>query len=159
MIIRALAVLSLLAAGLAGCATSGDTILAPGAAPIHAGSAYLVIHSGNSHDMDKYITEALNGRGLAVTTGAAESPAAPTDLVVKYADNWFWDLTMYLRTLDITFYDGRSGKLIATGSWANSAFHGYHSAQSVVNTTIDQMFNKLNGVNPPKTTSSPNAAK
>ncbi len=128
---------------LSACTTSSDTTVAAGAKPIQAGSAYLVVHGGNSTDVDGHIQRALVRHGMQVSMGLAENVPAHVDYVVKYADFWRWDVVMYLRKLEIMFYRQPAGELIATGRWKNSPLHGYQSAEKVVDETIDQVFTKL----------------
>jgi hypothetical protein len=133
--------LALFAWATVGCSTSSNVVVNPGSS-IVAKSAYVVLHAGNSSDMDAHIQRELMAHGIRVTAGA-EMQKPDADIIVRYSDSWRWDLTMYLKTLDVQVYDASSGTLIASGSWKNSALHGYHGAEGVVKEVFDQIFAKL----------------
>ncbi len=125
-----------------GCATHSNVVVNPGSSVV-AKSAYVVLHGDNSSDMDAYIQRELMAHGLVVKAGP-EANQPDADIVVRYSDEWKWDMTMYLRSLDVQVYSVSTGTLIASGSWKNSALHGYHGAQDVVKDVVDQIFSKLN---------------
>jgi hypothetical protein len=133
--------LAFVALTLVGCATSNNVVVNPGAhAPVT--SAYVVAHGDNSADMDASIQRALMARGIRVAAGP-DGQATDTDVLVRYADNWQWDMVMYLRALDIQVYDAKSGTLLGSGAWKNSALHGYHDRDKVVTNVVDELLTKL----------------
>lgn len=126
---------------LVGCSTSSRVVVNPGSTLV-AKSAYVVLHGGNSEDMDAHMQRELMAHGLTIKAGPeVDNPG--TDLIVRYADSWRWDMTMYLSTLDIQVYDTQSGTLLASGSWKNSALHGYHGGEKVTRQVMDEIFAKL----------------
>jgi len=137
-VFAAVAVASLL---LSGCATHSRVVVNPGSQLV-VKSAYVVLHGGNSEDMDAHVQQELMAHGIQVKAGP-EMRDTGTDVVVRYTDNWRWDMSMYLRSLDIQVYNGASGTLLASGSWKNSALHGYHSAGKVTQKVMDEVFAKL----------------
>lgn len=124
-----------------GCATHSNVVVNPGSSMV-AKSAYVVLHGDNSSDMDAHIQRELMSHGLVVKAGP-EMQQPDADIVVRYSADWRWDMTMYLRSLDVQVYSVSSGTLIASGSWKNSALHGYHGAQDVVKDVFDQIFAKI----------------
>ena len=139
--IASVLVLALLALLSVGCATSSNVVVNPGSAQkIH--SAYVVLNEGKSSDMDAHIQRELMSHNIQVTAGP-EMRQPSADVTVRYSDNWRWDVTMYLRSLDIQVYDSATGTLRASGSWKNSALHGYHGAAGVVKEVVDEIFRKL----------------
>ncbi len=126
---------------LAGCATHNRVVVNPGHQTVLR-SAYVVLHGGNSADMDAHVQQELMAHGIQVKAGP-EVREAGTDVVVRYTDNWRWDMAMYLRSLDIQIYNASSGTLIASGSWKNSALHGYHSAEKVTRQVMSEVLAKL----------------
>lgn len=127
---------------VSGCATHSNVVVNPGSTLV-AKSAYVVLHGDNSSDMDAHIQRELMAHGLVVKAGP-ETQQPDADIVVRYSDDWKWDVTMYLRSLDVQVYSVSTGTLVASGSWKNSALHGYHGAQDVVKDVFDQIFAKLN---------------
>ncbi len=82
---------------------------------------------------------------LSETEGTEDSiKDKNVDLVVKYDDHWKWDLTMYLQSIDIELFDGRTGTLIAESSWKNSIWHRFPNAEEVVDDLVNQTFDKMN---------------
>ena len=134
-----------LLSGVAGCATTTNIDVMPNRShtPVH--TVYLVVHGASSSDVDAHIRRALLRRGLSETEGTDDSiQNKNVDLVVKYGDHWKWDLTMYLKSIDIEFFDGKTGVLIAESSWENSAFHSFPNAEDVVDGLVNQTFDKMN---------------
>ena len=135
--------LAIVAFSLAGCATQLGAVANPSTPKATYQSAYLVVHGDRSADMDAKLQRELLRHGLAVTIGPENAPTGDAQLLVKYTDNWRWDIAMYLRTLDVMVYDAHSKALVATGSWRNSALHGFYSADKVVADVVDQTVGKL----------------
>jgi hypothetical protein len=141
--VRATVVVAILAVAL-GCATSRQVIVNPSAQGRSFRSAHLVIHGEPSDDVDASIQRELLLRGLAVTAGSEEDQPADADLLVRYVDDWKWDLVMYLKRLDLQIYDGQAGNtLLASATWKNSALHGYHGLDKVVAKLVDETFTKI----------------
>jgi hypothetical protein len=126
---------------LSGCSTSSRVVVNPGSTLV-VKTAYVVLHGGNSEDVDAHVQRELMAHGIAVKAGP-ELADPGTDIIVRYSDNWRWDMTMYLRSLDIQIYNAKSGTLMGSGTWKNSAMHGYHSAEKVTRKVMDEIFAKL----------------
>jgi len=138
--VKKLIVLLLAAASLvlSGCSTSSRVVVNPGSALV-INTAYVVLHGGNSEDVDAHVQRELMAHGITVKAGP-ELADPGTDIIVRYNDNWRWDMTMYLSSLDIQIYDANSGTLMGSGSWKNSALHGYHSAEKVTRKVMEEIF-------------------
>jgi hypothetical protein len=136
-------ILILTALFLASCATTQNVMSVPLADNFHAKSAYFVPHNGKSGDMDGYIQRELIAHNIAMQTGPDVRQLDKVDMIVKYNDSWAWDLAMYLKTLDIQFFDAKSGNLLAQGHWENSAFHKFPDAGKIVNGVMNEMFTKV----------------
>jgi hypothetical protein len=137
------ALLVLLAGSFAGCATHSGVIVNPSIAKMRYQSAYVVVHGDRSSDMDANLQKELLRHGLSVSVGPETSATGDAQLIVRYADDWKWDMAMYLRSFDVMVFDAHSKTLLATGSWKNSAMHGFHSADGVVAQVVDETFSKL----------------
>jgi hypothetical protein len=91
-------------------------------------TAYVVssgknLYSGTS--IAEYIKEALVEHGVTALSGTLENKPMDVDFYVTYVDRWQWDLAMYLSSLEINFFDNKSGQLIAKGHYAGGVFHTY----------------------------------
>lgn len=135
--------IALVASSLAGCATTSGVVVNPAIAKARYQSAYVVVHGDRSSDMDALLQRELLRRGLSITVGSETGATGDAQLIVGYADDWKWDLAMYLRSFDVMVFDGHSKVLLATGSWKNSSLHGFHSADKVVAQVVDQTFSRL----------------
>jgi hypothetical protein len=131
--------------GVAGCATSSGVLVNPSAQKMEYRSAYVVTHGDKSSDMDALIQKELLRDGMSVSAGPEGSQPADTQIIVRYIDDWKWDMAMYLRSLDFMFVDPASKTVLATGSWKNSAFHGFYSADKVVAQVVDDTLKNLRG--------------
>ena len=61
------------------------------------------------------VQETLTDHGMPATSGLLSAMPADTECKVIIHDKWFWDTYWYLLSLDIKFYDTRSGALLASG--------------------------------------------
>ena len=129
--------------GLAGCSQPRSVTARPDLYKGPYRTAYLVVKPDQGKDMQQHFERALQGQGLAVVTGSSDTPTQQVDVIVRFNDRWFWDLVMYLQSLHIEMTDARSNVLLASGDWANSAFHGFPNTAGVVTGLVNEMFIKL----------------
>ena len=78
-------------------------------------SFYVVHHDGDDRGVNAAIRDELSKRGLAATTGSDAERPQRVDVLVTYVDRWFWDITMYLLTLNIQFRHPENNTLLAAG--------------------------------------------
>jgi hypothetical protein len=135
----------LIVTALAGCATSQVVTLASMNPPKDLHSAALVFQEGNNSDMDIDITQQLRDSGISVKPAlpAGVRQAPDIDMLVTYSDKWRWDIVMYLKSLDLNIFDAKSGNLIVTGRWENSAFHGFQDSKKIIKGLLDEMMSKV----------------
>ena len=126
-----------------GCSTSRGVVANPSAPRVDYRSVYIVTHGGNGADMDANMQREFLRHGFSVTAGDEGKAGSDAQLLVRYADDWKWDLAMYLRSLDVMVYDHQTNVLIATGSWKNSLFHGFYSSEKVVAEVVDDTVAKV----------------
>lgn len=95
--------------------------------------------------MDINVTEQLivNGFSTQPPVAAGTRKSTDVDMLVAYSDVWRWELVMYLKTLNINIFDAKTGNLIVTGRWDNSAFYGVQNATGVVKELTDEMLAKV----------------
>jgi hypothetical protein len=139
---RKLASAALLAAlvCLSGCSTVNPASTLPQSSLRSFKSAYVVAHGGNSADMDTHMQEALISRGVSVRAGPESAKPADVDFYVVYSDSWRWDLMMYLKDLNIQFYEAKTGAMLASGSFHNSLLHSFPNAGKKVSDVIATMY-------------------
>ncbi len=144
-IIRML-LLVVVSVSIIGCATTQNVTLANLTPSKNLQSVALVPQADNSADMDGHVTKQLQAQGLNVKAPlpAGTRKSDDVDMIVTYADVWRWDLVMYLQSVNINFFDAKSGNLVVTGRWDNSIFHGFKNAGVVVKEVMDEMMAKIN---------------
>lgn len=134
------------AALLAGCSTSQSIMQGAQANGAPMTKACFTTHGGNSADMDARIQQNLENHGVSVLTAPGCDKNTPgVDFTVTYTDQWWWDIVMYLKAVDIHFYTAPGGQLITSGHWNNSPLHQFPSADGVVGNLMDDMFNHASG--------------
>ncbi|MBL0420737.1 hypothetical protein JI739_10310 [Ramlibacter sp. AW1] len=142
--LSALLALLALASALGGCATRQDVMLAK-APTARIATVAQAPDEGNSPEMDGHLSAALLNQGLqikaALAAGTRQSPQV--DAVVSYVDVWRWDVVMYLQSLSVRVFDARTGDLLASGQWRDSALHGYRDARQVMDQLVAETWSRL----------------
>lgn len=128
---------------LIGCATTSSVVVNPTVVKKTYQTAYVVVHGDRSSDVDARVQTELLKHGISARVGSDSGDPGDAQLIVRYADDWKWDMAMYLHTLDIMVFDGQTKTLLATAGWKNSAMHGFYSLDKVVASVVDQVFQKL----------------
>ncbi|UYL10463.1 hypothetical protein B9G69_007705 [Bdellovibrio sp. SKB1291214] len=128
---------------LVGCAGTYQMKASDSLSSYNAKTVHVINQGGNSKDMDDHVARALIARGFKVSDGLPTQTVPKTDLLVKYTDSWFWDVTMYLKAVEVTFYD-RNGNILASGEYNNHPFfHGYPEESEVVQKIIDGIVEQM----------------
>jgi hypothetical protein len=105
-------------------------------------TAYVVKHENSTRDIDLYIQTALTGYEVRTSSGPMEQKPNDVDFYVTYVDRWHWDLAMYLRSLDIAFFDNKTSHHIASGRFENGPFHTFPSPRKKVMEVIDSIYKR-----------------
>jgi hypothetical protein len=137
---------TLILASLAGCATSSGVVVNPAAKRVTYQTAFVVTHGDRSADMDALLQREMLRHGLGVSAGPESSAPGDAQLVVRYADDWRWDIKMYLRSFDVMVFDANTKTLLATGSWKNSVLHGFYEEDTVVAQVVNQTLAQVSAV-------------
>ncbi len=127
----------------AGCSTTSGVMVNHNIQHADYRSVYVVVHGSNSSDMDANLQREFFRHGFSVTVGPEGGSTSGAQLVARYADDWKWDMAMYLHTFDVMIYDSKSNVMVASGSWKNSTFHGFYSSEKVVAKVVDQTLAKV----------------
>src|SRR5208282_5737637 len=133
--VRVLALLLISAVALLACGSSkilpSDVIF--GDKLISARTAYVVKPDRFSRDIEVFIQSALAKRGIAASCGPIESKPQNVDIYVTFMNSSAWDLAVYLVSLDISFFDNNSNRLIAHGRFQNGKKHTFPNVKDTVN--------------------------
>lgn len=142
LLLTALAIL-IMSCLAAGCATTSGVVVNPAAKRANYRTAFVVTHGDRSADMDALLQKEMLRHGLGVSAGPEGSSTRDAQLIVRYADDWRWDLKMYLRSYDVMVFDANTKVLLATGSWKNSVLHGFYEEDRVVAKVVDQTLDQV----------------
>ncbi len=129
---------------LGGCSTTSNVQLAKLNPPPISTIAQKP-DAGNSPEMDAFLQSALLKAGYAVRASLPEGTrkSDEVDAIISYVDVWRWDIVMYLQSIAIKMFDARTGDLLVTGDWKNSAMHGYHGDGEIIDQLVGEMSGKL----------------
>ncbi len=97
---------------LGGCGGAQSVTRTSVSAPEQIRTVSFSPQAGNSSEVDAYLSDALLMQGVVsgpvVATNARKS--VDSDMVLTYIDVWRWDMTMYLQSISINLYDGKTGQ-------------------------------------------------
>ena len=128
----------------ASCAETRKASVAAPAVIKSARSAYVVKPDDSSRDVEVFLKDALAKKGVRAQEGSMSAKPAAADIYVTFVDRWHWDMAMYLRTLDVSVIDNKSGKEVATAMYRNSALHGYPDVRKTSGELIDLIYQQAN---------------
>lgn len=105
-------------------------------------SVHVVKHENSSRDIDVYLRDAFAKRGFRATSGTkAEMPSA-SQFYVTYLDRWYWDIAMYLVSLDVTLFDAKTNAVVNSGRYKNSYFHTFPSPSGKADELVARLLGK-----------------
>ncbi len=104
-----------------------------------ARSAY-VVRDDPASEVGAYLESSLAAKGLKVYSGKAEARHKDTDIYVTYVDRWDWDLTMYLKSLDISVKSTKTDQLLASGNFHQGFFHTFPDTRGKTKEVVDSIF-------------------
>ncbi|WP_193214423.1 hypothetical protein [Luteolibacter marinus] len=128
----------------ASCAETRNATVQQPDAIRSARSAYVVKPGDSSRDVEVFLRDSIASKGVKASTGSLSAKPASADLYVTFVDRWHWDMAMYLRTLDVSVVDNRSGKEVASAMYRNSALHGYPDARKTCEELVNLIYAKAN---------------
>ncbi|HSP00818.1 MAG TPA: hypothetical protein VLN90_05075 [Thioalkalivibrio sp.] len=100
---------------LVGCA-SLDVERAPGRSVDTAQSFYVEKLPADGRGIEQVIADQLNLMGYSARSGTPGQNGNGADVLVTYQDRWYWDITMYMRQLDVQFRDPLTLEAWVSGS-------------------------------------------
>ena len=103
-------------------------------------SAYVIKHENSTRDIDVFIQNALLARGLNVSSGPQINKPDDVDFYVRYIDRWKWDMAMYLKSLQIQFYDNSTNMLIGSAKFQNSWLHSFPNTEEKTAEVVNSIF-------------------
>ena len=102
-------------------------------------SFYVVRHERDGRGVNALIRDELTRRGVTVTTGPESERPTTVDTIVTYEDRWMWDMAMYMLSLNISFRDGTTNALLASGQSYRPSLER-KEPPAVVKEVLDEIF-------------------
>lgn len=95
------------------------------------------------------VERALTDHGFPAASGLISAMPTDTDCKVLIQDHWFWDTYWYLLSLDVKFYDARSGNLLASVRERRAPPVMRRSSEFMANEVVEAVFpSSLEGSKP-----------
>lgn len=124
-----------------GCAINRATALqTPGTDLNHVKVFYVVKSPEDRRDVDKLIKDQLVKMGFTATSGPEMPQPYKADAVVTYKDKWWWDITMYMLELTITFKNPTNNFPMAVGNSYHTSLTR-KSPEEMVEEVLTNIFN------------------
>jgi hypothetical protein len=96
---------------ISSCALKAN--IAPEADVNNLGKIYVAHFEPDKRGLNKIFAEELKALGYNARAGESEDQPKDTDTLVTYQDHWSWDITNYMISIDVQFYNVKKGRLIA----------------------------------------------
>lgn len=102
------------------CAHTSDRQFAPGYSDARLSNLktfYVRNDSEDKEDKQQLATDLvseLNSLGYKATTGSSQRPPSKVDAVMSFSDQWMWDVTMYMLSLELQLREPGSDAVLAT---------------------------------------------
>jgi hypothetical protein len=90
---------------------------------------------------DQLIVRELQRLGYEASSGPLTMTPADTGAIVTYEDEWNWDFTLYMITLEVQVRNARTGQVLATLRYGHPAI-GNKSPAGMVQGAIDPLFER-----------------
>jgi hypothetical protein len=103
-------------------------------------TAYVVKDERSKKGIEVALQTALAKRGIRARYGRLEYKPTDADIYLTFVDHWRWDVTMYLKSLDVSIYNNRTDELIGSGSFRNSFLHSFPDPVEKVQEVVDSIF-------------------
>jgi hypothetical protein len=123
---------------LCGC-SEVSTRTAPKADLSRFNRIYVEHRLNDGRGIDQTIVRELRHLGYNASSGSPTLMPRNTELVVRYQDEWTFDFTTYMISIDLSVHDALSDKLLATGGNYHPSITG-SSAEKMVAQVLRKLF-------------------
>jgi hypothetical protein len=138
--ILALAVAASVVTLLTGCvSTDRHSYVAPDESLDETANYYIVFAEQDDQALHEVLREALEARGIAVSSGFRDREPGDTRYRIEYLGQWRWDITWYLLSFDMRIYDPRNDLLVAASSSLRTSL-ARREPRAMVDEVLDALF-------------------
>lgn len=99
---------------------------------------YVRKNAGDDYQLGEDIVSQLMRMGYRATSGSTASSPSKVDAVISYMDNWHWDMSPYLFSLDAKLHEPGSDLVIATAKITRSSLVR-KSQETMVRETLSKL--------------------
>jgi len=111
-------------------------------ADLGTGRSFYVVHQEkDGRAINEMIAKKLEAMGRPTRTGSSADIPANTQILVTYVDRWAWDLSMYMRSLEVVFRDPQTESVLASGTSKRGSL-SRKAVESVVDEVVTEIFNE-----------------
>ena len=115
-------------------------------ADLGANRSFYVVHQENDkRSLHESIATKLRETGRTAQAGTLAEMPAGTDIMVTYVDRWMWDITNYLRSLEVMFRDPQTEAVLASGTSKRDSLTR-KAPEFVVDEVIGKIFEQVEPV-------------
>ena len=124
---------------LVGCASLQLHSTIPPETNLEKISKFYVVHCNNEkRRLDKIISDELNSMGFSSSYGEKSDIPAGVDAIVRYEDNWQWDITNYMIKITITLRQPDDTLLATASSYRTSLVR--KDPPEMIRETLNEIF-------------------
>jgi hypothetical protein len=126
---------------LFGCASQQLQSTIPPGVDINKLSKFYTIHFKNDkRGLHETISNELNSMGFTSSYGEEENIPNDVDAIVRYVDNWQWDITNYMIKITITMRKPDESLLATATSFRTSLVRKDH--HEMIRETLNEIFHQ-----------------
>jgi len=123
-----------------GCSLAKLTASVPAGAELgKLKSFYVVRHERDGRGINELIRNDLVTRRLEATTGPEAGRPKTVEAIVTYEDQWMWDITMYMLSLNVSFRHPETNTLLASGQSYRPSLER-KEPRDIVKEVLDEIF-------------------
>jgi hypothetical protein len=82
---------------------------------------YVRKHADDDYKVGEGIAAQLQSMGYRASVGSSQRSPGSVDAVITYTDKWFWDITMYMLSLDVQVREPGSDMVLASATTVRSS--------------------------------------
>ncbi len=125
---------------MTGCSAVHKNPIAPIAVDTNQ-TVYVVKNPYQRNDMDQLIQEEINNLGMTAFSGPSLDDNTSFKYILTYFDSWSWDLTPYLRAVEIQLIDPKTAQIVSRVRFENHIYwHTFPSEKDKVKELLAELF-------------------
>lgn len=140
-LVRLVLLATLACLNLTSCASQLKADVASGVVLASDDQYYVVRRFGDEHGVGELIRDSLRRRGRAAECGEETEMPDGTDILVRYQDEWQWDLSWFLLSLEVRFLDPVTAAVMASATNQRSSL-ARKPKEVMVEESLEAIFEK-----------------